>query len=201
MTAGRSRRRLLAPAARLGRRRRAARLAAQLPELLGGLAAGLRAGRALPQALADVAAAAPAPIGVEVGLLVRETGVGRPLADALSGLLARLPTEDLRLAVVALDLGRSLGGDLADLLDRVAETVRQRQRLEARIRVLTSQGRAQGLILVLLPPALALAVHAVDPTYLRPLVETEVGLGVLVLAVALQAVGAVAIRRIVRLEP
>ncbi len=192
---------LLAPLVRHLQRRRARRAAGQLPEALGALAAGLRAGRALPQALADVAAETPAPLGDELALVVRETGVGRPLSDALAALPGRLPTDDARLAVLALDLGRSLGGDLADLLDRVAATIRDRQRLEARIHVLTSQGRAQGLILVLLPPGLAAAIHAVDPTYLRPLVETPAGLTILAFALLLQAVGGFAIRRIVKLEP
>ncbi len=187
--------------ARLLQGRRTARAAGQIPDALGGLAAGLRAGHALPQALAEVAASAPAPLGEELALVVRETGIGRALDEALAALLVRLPAEDVRLAVVALDLGRTLGGDLADLLDRVSGTIRERQRLEARIRVLTSQGRAQGAILVLLPPGLATAVHAIDPTYLRPLVETPAGAGVLGLALALQAAGALAIRRIVRLEP
>ncbi|HEX7127634.1 MAG TPA: type II secretion system F family protein [Thermodesulfobacteriota bacterium] len=192
---------LVAPLARGLRRRRARRAADQLPDLLGALAAGLRAGRALPQALADAAGDTPAPLGHELALVVREIGVGRPLADALAALLARLPTEDLRLAVLALDLGRSLGGDLADLLDRVAGTIRERQRLEARIRVLTSQGQAQGWILVLLPPGLAAAIHAVDPTYLLPLVDTPAGLTILAVALLLQAAGGLAIGRIVRLEP
>lgn len=187
--------------ARALRRRRARRAGRQLSDALAGLAAGLRAGRALPQALAEVAASTPAPLGEELALLVREMGVGRTLADSLTALVARVPIEDLRLAAVALDLGRALGGDLADLLDRVAETVRDRQRLEARIEVLTAQGRAQGLILTLLPPLLAAAVHAVDPGYLTPLLETPAGRGALALAVGLQAVGGLAIRRIVRLEP
>lgn len=181
-------------------RRRTRRVAAQLPDALAALAAGLRAGHALPQALALVAAAAPAPLGQELTLAVREAGVGRPLEAGLDSLLARCPVEDVRLAVVALALGRRLGGDLADLLERVAETIRERQRLEARMQVLTSQGRAQGLILALLPPALAAVIQAIDPDYLSPLVTTEAGRAVLAVTAALELAGLLVIRRIVALE-
>ncbi len=181
-------------------RRRSRRVAAQLPDALAALAAGLRAGRALPQALTLVAEAAPAPLGQELRLAVREAGVGKPLEAGLDGLLTRCPVEDVRLAVVAIALGRCLGGDLADLLDRVAETIRERQRLEARMGVLTAQGHAQGLILTLLPPALAAVVHVIDPDYLRPLVATEAGRVILAVTAALELAGLVVIRRIVAVE-
>jgi tight adherence protein B len=181
-------------------RRRSRRVAAQLPDALTALAAGLRAGRALPQALALVAGAAPAPLGQELMLAVREAGVGKPLEASLDGLLTRCPVEDVRLAVAGIVLGRQLGGDLADLLDRVTESIRERQRLEARMRVLTAQGRAQGLILALLPPALAAVVHAIDPDYLLPLIATGSGRAILAVTAALELVGLVLIRRIVAVE-
>jgi tight adherence protein B len=140
------------------------------------------------------------PLGEELAVVVRAAGVGRPLEDGLDAMLTRVPGEDLRLAVVALGLGRGLGGDLADLLDRVAETIRERQRVAERLAVLTSQGRAQAVVLMLLPPLLALAVYALDPGYLAPLVETSTGRAALLTTVALQAAGALAIRRIVAVE-
>jgi tight adherence protein B len=182
-------------------RRTAARLAAQLPDALTGLAAGLRAGRALPQALAEVARTAPPPLGAALSGLVRESGFNVPIETSLDRLVRTWPGEDMRLVATALELGHRLGGDLADLADRLAETIRERQRLEDRLRVLTAQGRAQGVVLAALPVALALAVHSVDPDYLRPLLDTRAGRAAVGSTVVLELIGLAAIRRIVRPEP
>jgi tight adherence protein B len=181
-------------------RRRADLVAAELPDALAALAAALRAGRALSQALVEVTRDCAGPLGDELAGVVRAAGLGRPLEEGLDAMLARVPGEDVRLAVVALGLGRGLGGDLADLLDRVVETIRERQRVAERLSVLTSQGRAQAVVLMLLPLALAVAVYALDPDYLRPLVETSTGRAALVTTGALQAAGALLIRRIVAVE-
>jgi tight adherence protein B len=182
-------------------RRATARLAAQLPDALTGLAAGLRAGRALPQALAEVARTAPQPLGLALSGLVRESGFNLPLETSLDRLVRAWPGEDMRLVATALELGQRLGGDLADLADRLAGTIRERQRLEDRLRVLTAQGRAQGVVLAALPIALALAVHTVDSDYLRPLADTRSGRAAVGSTLLLELIGLTAIRRIVRPEP
>lgn len=177
------------------RRRRA--FAAQLPDVLQLLTSGLRAGYALPQAIDAVANQAAAPARDEFRRVTFETRVGRDLDDALAATAARMRSPDFDWVVSAFEINREVGGELAQVLDNVAATVRERQELAREIRTLTAEGRMSAYVLTALPFALAAAVLVVNPDYFQPFTESP-GPTLLGVAAGLLLVGWIWMRRLIR---
>ena len=185
---------------RLFRRRRLRRFEAQLSEALQQLANALRAGLAFHQAVEQVARDAPAPLAQEFGLYLKEVKLGMPPDDALSAMAARVGSEDLELVAASTNLARQMGGNLSGMFETIADTVRERFRLEGRIRALTSQGRLQGMIVAALPAMVAAFLDCYRPDLLQPLFETAYGYALVGAIVLLQATGFVLIQRIVAID-
>jgi tight adherence protein B len=184
-------------------RRAARRLAdfnAQLPEALGILANSLRAGHAFLQAVEAVGQEMPDPIGLEFRQVIREVRVNLAVEDALGNLLSRVHSQDLDLMVTAVLIQRQVGGNLAGILDQIGETIRDRVRLQGEVRALTAQGRLSGWIVGLLPVGLGVVLGVTNPSYMAGLVDNPVGRLMVVAACVMQIVGALIIRRLVRLE-
>lgn len=184
-------------------RQREAQLGEQLPQLLESLSAALRAGQSLPQALESARADMPEPsagwlAGVQASVRLGQAPekVLEEAADALQGPLAA----DWRLLATGVAIQRDSGGDLAGLLDQLAETLRERQRLLAQARALTAQGRLSAWVVGLLPVALLVALEIIDPDMLSPLFTTPQGWAMLAAAVVLEALGVLVLRTIVRIE-
>jgi tight adherence protein B len=184
-------------AVRVYRRRRLARFEGQLADALQHVANALRAGLTFVKAVEQVASRAGPPLGQELGLYVKEVRLGVPADDALSAMAERLGSEDLELVAVSTNLARQMGGNLAEMLETIAATLRERFRLEGKIRALTSQGRLQGTIVAALPLCLGAFLDSYRPDLMKPMFEHAYGY-VLIGAIALlQATGFVLIRRIV----
>ena len=181
------------------RRTRLARLDAQLPDALTALGAALRAGASLGVALQTVLQDAQAPLTQEFGLMVREQRMGVPLARALGNLHLRMPSESVQMVVVVLQVAGATGGSVAGLLDRLADTLRARQHLEMKLDMLTSQGKLQAWVIGALPWVLLLALTQVDQHSSSLLLGTSRGHTVLAMVVGLEAVGALMMRRILRI--
>jgi tight adherence protein B len=179
------------------RRRRFER---QLPDAADALAAALRGGAGLSQAIALLAEHQRSPLRDELSLLQRQQRLGLPMDEALLQLAQRSGSRDVELFGATLRVARELGGGLADALQRLAAGLRRRRAIEDKIDALTSQGRTQGVIVSLLPMLLALALLAIEPDATRPLFTTPAGWATLGVVVALQIVGWMLIRRIVRIE-
>jgi tight adherence protein B len=182
------------------RRRRERELVRQLPDALDALAGALRAGLGLSQALAALAGQQPAPTRHEYALLLRKQRLGMPLDQALEELAARVPRQEFVLFVTAVRIAREIGGNLAETLDRLADTLRRKLAMEERIDALTSQGRLQGWVVGLLPLLLLWVLHLLEPATMRTLYTTPHGWGVLAVLGVLLGVGALLIRRIVRID-
>ncbi|MFM1987639.1 MAG: hypothetical protein RJA99_596 [Pseudomonadota bacterium] len=182
------------------RRRRLAALSVQWPDAVLGIAGALRAGSSLPQAIAQSARELPAPAGRELDLVVREQRLGMGLDAALAGLERRVPLEAVSLFVAALRIAQDSGGNLAETLERLAETLRRKAAVEGRIDALTAQGRLQGWVMAAMPVVVGAALFAIDPDAMRPLVSTWQGLAVCALVAALLVLGLHAIRRIVDID-
>ncbi|HEV3225374.1 MAG TPA: type II secretion system F family protein [Acidimicrobiales bacterium] len=163
-------------------KRRRKKFVSQLPDALTTLAGSLRAGRSLGQALEALAREMPAPMGRELRKIVAEIRLGRPMADALDDAVERVGSPDFRWAVLAIQIQAEVGGNLAELLGRVAETMRARSRLRGEVRALTAEGRASAGMLVVLPPALGGVMYLVNPHYMQPMF-TQTG-GHIMLAVS-----------------
>ncbi len=169
-----------------------------LPDFLRGVAGALRAGTSLTQAMALVGKETPDPLGSEISRVLRRESFGFSLEQTLSELTMRIPSKDLALAVMVINIQREIGGSLADILDNIVGTIVARQRLSQEVRALTAQGRASGWILTALPFFLASAIWFLNPKYMSPLFHTTIGLIMVASALTSVIIGGFVINRLVR---
>lgn len=182
------------------REKRVRRLVAQLPNALDILSSSLRAGYALPRSLQAVASQSHPPLSEEFQRVVYEIRLGVPVQQALNALSLRAGCYDFELMVVAMQIQLSVGGNMAEVLDRLAAMIRERQKLAGEIAALTAEGRMSASILVGLPVLIAFIINAMSPGYLAPLFHTPAGLAMLGGAVFLMGIGVLWIRRMIALE-
>lgn len=171
----------------------------QLPDTLGLIAASLRAGISLPQAMASVAADSPQPTADEFQRIASEVRLGVDLTVALRNLGERMDSADMRWAIGAIEIHRDIGGDLAEVLDKVVETIRSRNRVKNQIQILTAEGRLSAWILGLLPPAMLVVISFLNPGYVRELTSRPLGWALLGIGAVLLTAGLVWMRRMTRL--
>jgi tight adherence protein B len=172
----------------------------QLAETLSLLSNGLKAGLSLPQALDSVAHNTAPPISVELGRVTREMSVGSSIDQALLNMVKRVASDDLDLVVTAILIHKSVGGNLAHVLDSISHTIRQRVLVKGQVSALTAQARASGWIISLLPIGVAAILYVIAPTYFRTLTTNPLGIGMLILAGAMIVAGNIFIRRIVSIR-
>ena len=180
------------------RRRRA--LTDQLPQVLTLLVGGLRAGYGLSQGLAMLVKQLPAPSSTEFGRVTRAIELGMPVQRALSQMAERVGSDDLALVVTAINVQYEMGGNLAQTLEIIGETVRERIHMLREIRVLTAHQRFTGYVLAAVPLALALLRFVRSPEALGRLAEPGMTRYLVVGAVLMQVAGFLVIRRIVDIE-
>jgi len=149
------------------------RFETQLPDTLSLWVNALRSGYSVMQSMEAIAKEAPEPTATEFRRVVQEVQLGIKMQDALEHLLNRVPSDDLDLVNTAVNIQREVGGNLAEILESIAHTIRDRIRLKGEIRVLTSQGRATGWIISLLPIILTLFLYVISPSYMGNMVENR----------------------------
>lgn len=181
-------------------RRRRKKFTNQLGDMLTMVANALRAGFSFMQAFELISREMDAPMGREVQLVVNEVNLGNTLESALDNMQRRVASPDFELVVTAVLIQRQVGGDLAQILDTISETIAERVRMRREVMTLTAQGRASALVVSCIPIGLAVAVSILNPNYLKPLIETELGRMFIVAAVILQLIGFIVIHRIVDIE-
>lgn len=172
-------------------RRRRARFAEQLGDTLQLLASSLRAGHSLLQAIDALSQETDAPTSEEFRRLLFETRLGRPLPEALRSVAERVDNEDFSWVVQAIEIHREVGGDLADLLDRVAGTIRDRARVRRQVDSLTAEGKLSAMILFSLPFGMVALIRITNPEYLADLTSTSLGRTMIVVGIGLLAIGGV----------
>jgi tight adherence protein B len=187
-------------AVRFYRKRRLKRFDTQLTEALQQMANSLRAGLTLPQSIEHVGRESTAPLGQEFGLFVKEAKLGVSVEDGLVAMAERVGSEDLQLVVTSTNIARQLGGNMAEMFETTAATIRERFRLEGKIRSLTSQGKLQGFIVALLPLGVGLAFNWVRPDLVQPMFDGWFGYILVAIIVLLEAIGFVLIRKIVTID-
>jgi len=180
--------------------RRGEKMREQLPDVLTIMASSLRAGHSFLQALDTTAREISAPADVEFQRLVAEIRLGRPAEDALESLADRVGSSDFRWAVLAVNIQREVGGNLAEILDNVSDTLRERATMRRQIRVLTAEGRLSAWVLAILPFAIAIYMFAVNPDYIMLLFTTQIGLFMLGTAAVLLVLGILWMRKIVDID-
>lgn len=170
----------------------------QLPVLMDLLASGLRAGFSLMQALQHSGGQLDAPLGPSIEAVVSDITMGLDVETALGRWIERTGSDDLEMVVTAILVQREVGGNLAEILENIAGLLRDRQDAAMEMRTLTAQGRLEGAIISLLPVALALAIHLMNPGYMDPLVTTPLGKVILSAAVVSAGIGIFLVQRIVK---
>ena len=185
---------------RVKRTRRMRSFEEQFPEALDLIARALKAGHAFATGLKMVADEMPEPVGPEFRKTFDEQNFGLPLKDALENLTRRVPVLDVRFFATAVLIQRETGGNLSEILDKIAYTIRERFRILRQLRVHTAQARMTGVILTVLPPVMAFLIYSINFKYMK-IIFTEVwGVRMLACALVLQVLGFFWIRKIVNIE-
>lgn len=172
----------------------------QLGDTLVLLANALKAGYSFAQAIDTVAKNASPPMSDEFARAVREMNLGLSVEEALTNMVKRIDSTDLDLMVTAVSIHRTVGGNLAEILDGIAHTIRERIRIKGEIATLTAQARASGLIITFLPVVVGGLLYFIAPAYFKPMTEKALGWLLLGVAAALILIGNAFIRKIVKIE-
>ncbi|WP_395064386.1 type II secretion system F family protein [Paraburkholderia silvatlantica] len=180
--------------------RRLQQIDRQLPDALLMVASALRAGASFPVALESAAQESRPPISQELALLIREIRLGVDMADALTHMEKRIPMQDFLMATAAISISREVGGNLAETLETVARTLRDKQQMEGKIRSLTAQGKAQGWVMTLLPVFLMLVLSHMEPTAMEPLFNKPIGWATLAVIAVMEFLGYKAIQKITNID-
>ncbi|HEX9098288.1 MAG TPA: type II secretion system F family protein [Candidatus Dormibacteraeota bacterium] len=183
---------------RIGRRLRA--FNNQLGDTLTLLSNALKAGYSFAQAIDTVAKNAVPPIADEFARAVREMNLGGSPDEALQNITKRIASADFDLVATAYSIHRTVGGNLAEILDNIAYTIRERVRIKGEIATLTAQARASGTLITFLPIVLATFMYFVTPTYFRPMFDNFIGWILIAIGAFMIFVGNLIIRRVVAIE-
>jgi tight adherence protein B len=181
-------------------KRRVHKFEEQFPEAIDLLARALRAGHAFTTGLSMVAEEMPEPVGTEFRLAYDRQNFGMPMADALKALGQRVPLLDARFFVTAVLTQREAGGNLAEVLDNLASVIRDRFKVKRQVRVVTAHARITGWVLALLPPCLGVVLTLLSPSHMALLWTDPIGIKMTVVAIVLQVVGTLIIRKLVDVE-
>jgi tight adherence protein B len=172
----------------------------QLPDTLTLMSTSLRAGYSLLQATEAVSSEAQNPTAREFGRAISEARLGITVTDSLNGIVERTQSQDFEWAVMAIEIQREVGGNLAEVLQTVADTMRARNRLKGEIRALTAEGRISAFVLGSLPFAMALFLWTTNREYLQPLLENTFGQIAIGVGLLLMAGGVFWLKKIVDIE-
>lgn len=176
--------------------RRRKKFTNQLGDMLTMVANALRAGFSFMQAFELISREMDAPMGREVQLVVNEVNLGNTLESALDNMQRRVASPDFELVVTAVLIQRQVGGDLAQILDTIGETIQERIRMRREVMTLTAQGRLSGIILAVLPFAMAGILTFIKPDYLKPLLEDDLGRMIIAISVISELIGIFFIKKI-----
>lgn len=180
--------------------RRTRRFVLQLPDCLNAMSSSLRGGCHLSRAMELAAAQQPVPVSQELSVVLSEYRLGRDLDDALGDMAARVRCGEVVLLNAAINIARTVGGNLADTLDNLAETLREKAQVEGKIEALTAMGKMQGWVVASLPFFLAAVLYKQEPRGMRALLDEPLGWATLGVLLVMLSVAVLMIRRIVRID-
>jgi tight adherence protein B len=191
-------------------RRKSGRLSAfnkQLPDTITLLANGLRAGSSFLQAVELVVRESRPPVSTEFSRVIREVNLGLPFDQAMENMVRRVRSDDLELMATAINIQHTVGGNLAEILDSIAFTIRERVRIKGEIRTLTAQQRLSGYVVGFLPIGLAGFLFVAAPNFMQPMFEKPpdafglpLGVVILIFGGIMMIIGFMLIRKIVDIE-
>jgi tight adherence protein B len=161
------------------KKRRLEKFNNQLVDTLVNMSNALKAGFSISQAFETVVKDGENPIAQEFDVFLKQTRVGVSFSDAMQHLDQRVKSPDLTLVVAAIETARKTGGNLTEILEKISTTIRERMRIENRIKTLTSQGRMQGIVAACMPVVMGCVMMAMEPEMMRPFIHSTVGVAVI----------------------
>ncbi|MBT2249731.1 type II secretion system F family protein [Arthrobacter sp. BHU FT2] len=170
----------------------------QVPDTLQMFSGGLRAGHSLLRAIDAAAQENEGPMAEELSRIVNETRIGRDLGESMADVSRRTASEDFYWIAQAIEIHREVGGDLAEVLDHVGETIRDRNQVKGQVRALSAEGRISALVLMALPILMFIGLVLFNPTYARVFTTTFIGFVMIAAAAALLSVGGLWLSRIIK---
>lgn len=168
-----------------------------LTGFLESVISGLKAGLSVTKAFQQVAERDRSPVGVEISQVLKKTGLGKSLSDALLELAEKIPLKENEIIISAINTALETGGNITEVLSNILDTIRKREELGREVKSLTSQGVLSGFIVGLLPVFMMVIISFMDPSYIEPLFNTGIGRAALAAAVVMEITGAVFIAKIV----
>jgi tight adherence protein B len=182
------------------KRRRLRKFDLQLVDTLVSMSNALKAGFSITQAFESVAKEGENPIAQEFDVFLQQTRIGVTFSEALENMDKRVGSADLTLVVQAIEAARKTGGNLTEVFEKISATIRERMRIESRIRTLTAQGRLQGIIVSLMPIIIGVALMIVDPEMTAPFFQSAAGFFVIITVGILITLGGLLIRKIINID-
>lgn len=182
------------------RKKRIQKFNIQLVDALQAMANAFKAGLTFPQAIEHISKESMPPLQQEFSLFVKEVKLGVPLEEALINMGKRVGSDDLDLVVVATNISRQLGGNMAEMFETISATIRERFRLEGKIDAITSQGRMQGWVVAALPLLLGVVMNWMRPDLMEPMLDHWFGMVLIGAVVIMEVMGILIIRKIVNIN-
>lgn len=182
------------------KQRRLKKFESQLPDAFMMISSSLQSGASLTMALEGLVKEQPAPLSQEFGLLIRQQRIGVDFEQALTNMEIRLPVPDFQIAVSAIKIAREVGGNLIEVMESLADTLRRKATMEGKIDSLTSQGRMQGKVMTGLPILLGLILMQIEPEAMSKLFTTPIGWGTLAVIIVMEVLGYLTINKITSID-
>jgi tight adherence protein B len=172
----------------------------QLPDALNMICASMRSGSSLSNAIEAMVQEQDAPLSQEFSLFLREQRLGVDFNDGLSNMLERIPELDFKLVVSGMQISKEIGGNLAETLERLSDTLRRKLEMEGKIDALTGQGKMQGIVMTALPLFIGFILYHMEPTHMMRLFTEPMGWAVCAITAIMLYVGYTFIRKIVNID-
>jgi tight adherence protein B len=182
------------------RARRLRKFNLQLVDTLVSMSNALKAGFSITQTFESVARDGENPIAQEFDVFLQQTRVGVSFTDALHNMDERVGSDDLKLVVLAIETARQTGGNLTEIFEQISATIRERMRIENRIRTLTSQGKLQGIVVGAMPIVIGIVLTILDPGLMIPFLHSLTGIIIITSIIILVTMGGLVIRKIIRID-
>jgi tight adherence protein B len=180
--------------------RRKAALESQIPDMVWLISSALKSGYSFLKAMQTVANEMRDPIAEASQRVVDESRLGVPMDDALQRMAARVGSPDLDLIVTAVSIQSQVGGSLAEVLDSIADTIKERVQLQGEVSALTAEGRMSGIVLIMLTPAMAAMLTIANPVYMSSLISDQLGIKLIIGTAIFQILGIVIIKRMMKID-
>ena len=181
-------------------KRRVRKFATQMIDGLGLMSNGLKSGLSVAQALGLVVNEMPNPMQQEFNLVLNQNKLGVPLEEAFVNLSKRMKSDDVEMFVTSINILKETGGNLAETLDTIVLTIRERLKVEKKIEAMTAQGLYQGVFVMSVPPILGVAFYQTDPEFMSPLFNTPIGWLIIMVIILLELIGFFVIMRIIKID-